>query len=93
VLGSTPIYNYSLSFAPNSNILTANDSVNGNWNYSYDQFNRLICASVSANTACAMDGWPGRLLNSSSWDHRSTGTDRFVRTTRNQHGGCPALGL
>jgi len=54
VLGSTPIYNYSLSFAPNSNILTANDSVNSNWNYSYDQFNRLICASVSSNTACAM---------------------------------------
>jgi len=54
VFGSTPVYSYSLTFAPNSNVLTANDSVNGNWNYSYDQFNRLVCASLSSNTACAM---------------------------------------
>ena len=54
VYGSTPIYSYSLTFAPNENVLTANDSVNGNWNYSYDQFNRLVCASLSSNTACAM---------------------------------------
>src|SRR5207302_83570 len=39
--------NYSLSipssggYAPNSDILAANDSVNGNWTYSYDDFNRL----------------------------------------------------
>jgi RHS repeat-associated protein len=39
--------NYSLTipssggYAPNSDILAANDSVNGNWAYSYDDFNRL----------------------------------------------------
>ena len=36
---------YSLSmtsYAPNGDILAANDSVNGNWTYSYDAFNRLI---------------------------------------------------
>ncbi len=39
--------NYTLSiplsggYAPNSDILTANDSVNGNWTYSYDDFNRI----------------------------------------------------
>src|SRR5579863_30326 len=29
------------SYAPNSDILTANDSVNGNWTYTYDDFNRI----------------------------------------------------
>ncbi|HEY2547184.1 MAG TPA: RHS repeat-associated core domain-containing protein [Candidatus Acidoferrum sp.] len=53
VLNSTAIYSYSLAFAPNGDVTAANDSVNGNWNYSYDQFNRLICASLSSNTACA----------------------------------------
>ena len=53
VNGSTPIYNYSLTFAPNGNVLTANDSVNGNWNYSYDQFNRLVCANLASNGTCA----------------------------------------
>ena len=39
--------NYSLTipssggYAPNSDILSANDSVNGNWTYSYDDFSRL----------------------------------------------------
>ncbi len=39
--------NYSLSisssggYAPNGDILAANDSANGNWIYSYDDFNRL----------------------------------------------------
>jgi len=35
---------YSLamtSYAPNGDVLAANDSVNGNWTYSYDAFNRL----------------------------------------------------
>jgi len=53
VIGSTPIYNYSLTFAPNGNVLAANDSVNGNWNYSYDQFNRLVCANLASNGTCA----------------------------------------
>ncbi len=39
--------NYSLTipssggYGPNSDILAANDSANGNWTYSYDDFNRL----------------------------------------------------
>lgn len=37
-------YNLSLTYAGDGDILTANDSVNGNWNYGYDDFNRL-CAS------------------------------------------------
>ena len=34
-------------YAPNSNILIANDSVNGNWTYAYDDFNRLLSASAT----------------------------------------------
>ncbi len=34
-------YSFSLTFAPDWNVISANDSVNGNWTYAYDQFNRL----------------------------------------------------
>jgi RHS repeat-associated protein len=47
--------NYSLyvltipagGYAANGDILAANDSVNGNWTYGYDAFNRLTSASVT----------------------------------------------
>jgi RHS repeat-associated protein len=35
------IYNFTLVFAPDSDILTGNDSINGNWSYTYDDFNRI----------------------------------------------------
>src|SRR6266567_3429042 len=42
-LNNTTLYNFNIaSFAPNSDILSANDSANGNWTYSYDAFNRLV---------------------------------------------------
>jgi len=47
--------NYTLAipssggYAPNSNILRANDSANGNWVYGYDDFNR-IATGVSSGT-------------------------------------------
>jgi RHS repeat-associated protein len=34
-------------YAPDSNILAANDNVNGNWTYGYDDFNRLLSASAT----------------------------------------------
>jgi RHS repeat-associated protein len=43
ISGST--YNLSLTYAADGDVLTANDSVNGNWTYAYDDFNRLISAS------------------------------------------------
>jgi len=46
---SAAVYSFSLNFAPDGNVTTANDSVNGNWNYSYDQFNRLACSSEHMN--------------------------------------------
>jgi RHS repeat-associated protein len=34
-------------------VLTANDTVNSNWTYSYDAFNRLTCSNLSSNGTCA----------------------------------------
>jgi RHS repeat-associated protein len=46
-------YSFAItSFAADGDILGANDSVNGNWVYAYDQFNRLVCANLS-NGTCA----------------------------------------
>ncbi len=39
------------SYAPNGDILASNDSVNGNWTYAYDAFNRLTCANLT-NGSC-----------------------------------------
>jgi RHS repeat-associated protein len=35
-------------YAPNSDILAANDSVNGDWTYSYDPFNRVISSNQNS---------------------------------------------
>jgi RHS repeat-associated protein len=37
-------------YAPNSDILTAYDLVNGNWTYAYDPFNRLIASNQNSGT-------------------------------------------
>jgi RHS repeat-associated protein len=37
-------------YAPNSDILTAYDSVNGNWTYGYDAFNRLVGSNQNSGT-------------------------------------------
>jgi len=42
------LHSYALATAPDGNIATANDSVNGNWAYSHDEFNRLSGASKNA---------------------------------------------
>jgi RHS repeat-associated protein len=39
------LYSFTLGYAPDSNILTGNDSVNGNWTYTYDDFGRLATSS------------------------------------------------
>ncbi|HYY72549.1 MAG TPA: RHS repeat-associated core domain-containing protein, partial [Candidatus Bathyarchaeia archaeon] len=46
-LNSTSIYSFSLTFASNGDITAANDSVNGNWTYTYDDFNRLLTANAA----------------------------------------------
>jgi len=50
---TTPVYSFGLTLAPNGDVLTATDSANGNWNYSYDAFNRLVCSNLVSNGSCA----------------------------------------
>jgi RHS repeat-associated protein len=40
-LADGSLYSFTLGYAPDSNILTGNDSLNGNWTYTYDDFGRL----------------------------------------------------
>ena len=35
------LYSFSMGYAPDSHLLTGNDSINGNWGYTYDDFGRL----------------------------------------------------
>jgi RHS repeat-associated protein len=51
--GSGPIYSVSLAYAPDASVISANDSVNGNWNYQYDQLNRLVCSNLVSNGTCS----------------------------------------
>jgi len=47
--GGTTQYSFNISsFAPNGDILSGNDSVNGTWTYSYDEMNRLCNANQSS---------------------------------------------
>jgi RHS repeat-associated protein len=51
-LNTTPIYSFNIgTFAPNGDILAANDSANGNWTYTYDPFNRLVGANQNSGQA------------------------------------------
>jgi RHS repeat-associated protein len=51
-LNNATIYSFNISsFAPNSDVLAVNDSVNGNWTYSYDAFNRLVGANQNGGQA------------------------------------------
>jgi RHS repeat-associated protein len=39
-------YNMNIAtFAPNGSVLASTDSVNGSWNYTYDEFNRLLTSN------------------------------------------------
>ena len=53
--GGVTRYSFSIpdpaGFAPNWNVLSANDSVNGNWTYTYDPFNRLLSSNKSGAVA------------------------------------------
>jgi RHS repeat-associated protein len=46
-MGSTK-YGYSVSYAGDGDILSATDTVNGQWAYTYDGFNRLLTSNCSA---------------------------------------------
>jgi RHS repeat-associated protein len=45
-LNGVTTYSFNItSFAPNGDVLAVTDSVNGNWTYTYDPFNRLVGAN------------------------------------------------
>src|SRR6185437_14245995 len=49
-LAAGSVYTLSMtSYAPNGDVLGANDSANGNWTYAYDDFNRLKGSSCSSH--------------------------------------------
>ena len=47
-LSDGSIYSFVLGYAPDGDILSANDSVNGNWTYAYDDFDRLSSANKNS---------------------------------------------
>jgi RHS repeat-associated protein len=44
-----PAYSYSLGLAPDGQVTAANDLVNGNWAFGYDQFNRLANSNKNSS--------------------------------------------
>jgi RHS repeat-associated protein len=42
------IYSFALGFAPDNDIVTGNDFINGNWNYGYDDFNRISASNKNS---------------------------------------------
>ena len=94
VLNSTPIYSYSLTFAPNGNLTASNDSVNGNWNYSYDQFNRLVCSNLASNGTCSAptNGTPTYSYVYDRFGNRwqQNGPNSFIATFTGNNPGSPA---
>jgi RHS repeat-associated protein len=54
--GSGGVYNFALTFAPDGDVVGSTDSVNGNWTYTYDDFNRVLTATkASPSTPYAYD--------------------------------------
>lgn len=45
--GSTSLYSYSLSYFPNGNVMSSNDTINGDWVFGYDDLNRMTSATVT----------------------------------------------
>jgi RHS repeat-associated protein len=67
------IYDYSLGHAPDGQITSSTDSVNGSWAYTYDNFNRLQTASET-NAA-------GTVVSALAWDYDRYGNRWHQRVT------------
>jgi RHS repeat-associated protein len=78
VFTSGSVYSLDLNYHPDGNIATANDSVNGNWSYSYDDFNRLSAASkTGASYTWAYDRYGNR------WQQNGPVSKSIAFTTTN----------
>lgn len=57
---NTTVYSYQVpasgGYTPNGNIAAINDSINGNWTYTYDPLNRLQMASASTGAFANQNG-------------------------------------
>jgi RHS repeat-associated protein len=51
LVGGAGGYDFAITYAPNGNVLAANDSANGNWTYTYDDFNRILTATKISPSA------------------------------------------
>jgi RHS repeat-associated protein len=93
-LSATTLYNFNIgTFAPNGDIVAANDSVNGNWTYAYDAFNRLTCANLNNGTCASPTNGHGtynyvydRFGN--RWQQNG-GTNSFLATFTGNNPGNP----
>jgi RHS repeat-associated protein len=87
VNGSTTLYSLggpgtgnTMTYAPNSNITAANDSVNGNWSYGYDALNRIASANKSGGTNLSFD----IDRNGNRWHQNPAGAQVSFDQTTNQ---------
>jgi YD repeat-containing protein len=91
--GST-VYGFSLSFAPDGDLLASNDSVNLNWVYKYDDFNRLVCSNLATNGSCQSpsNGTPTYSYVYDRFSNRwnQNGPNSFVATFTGNKPGSPA---
>lgn len=44
-LSDASVYSFTLGYAGDNNVLTGDDSINGSWRYTYDDFNRVTSAN------------------------------------------------
>jgi RHS repeat-associated protein len=86
------IYSFALTFAGDSNILTGNDSINGNWSYTYDDFNRIATSNKNSGQQAfsyAYDRYSNR------WDQTVTAgtgpSPQYSFNTNNQNNQITTL--
>jgi RHS repeat-associated protein len=69
ITAAVTLYNYGLTYAPNSNVATVTDSVIGNWTYTYDTLDRVTSATAST----AGVGTPWGTYKTQCWTYDSFG--------------------
>jgi RHS repeat-associated protein len=85
--GQGTIYNLALGYTPNSNIASANDTVNGNWTYTYDDFNRLLTSTNSVGTLTEVyDRYGNR------WQQNATGSGGWPQPQYSFNGSNQIVG-
>ena len=78
-------YQYSLGYAPNNNVTSANDSINGNWTYLYDTLNRLVRAqATTAGVVISSVAYKTQCWNYDSFGNRTGEGEVVAKTT------CPS---